>query len=521
MAAVQPQPTQSGELLSERVAGGILPKVLNSFDMVAIFAAIVLFITNAAVIQSAGPTAFGWWILGFLAFLIPSAIVTGQLGVMFPGEGSIYLWTHKAFGTFWGFFAGFCAWWPGVLVMVATGTITFAYLGYVFPGTVGSWSIQVQGLLIVGFIALSAALAILRFRVTQNIVNTVFVLYGLAIALMLIAGVVHLTSGHPAEVDPGQFSAWAPSKPTGINFSNWTFFGLVILALLGVEVPLNMGVEIRNTRSITRYLFWGSLTVMAAYLIATWAIMVTVPAADGRSAQVTAVAEAVKIGLGTFWGDLVALILAGFFLFITVVYNYSFARLIFVSGLDRRLPKAMSHVNANKVPDVGVLVQTIVAILFTLLAFVILPSTSGGGSPIDVQTRVYDVLQAAVTVIWCVSMVVLFIDVLIILRRYATEFEARRLANPAVFWICSVIGALATLIGIVSTLSGSWTPLISNDTGTVSLLGAKISYGTWFWWVGGIAVASMLVGALLYLLGRRTAATAARADAIPATGSGV
>ncbi|HEX8862784.1 MAG TPA: APC family permease [Actinomycetes bacterium] len=521
MAAVEPRPAQSGELLSERVAGGILPKVLNSFDMVAIFAAIVLFITNAAVIQSAGPTAFGWWILGFLAFLIPSAIVTGQLGVMFPGEGSIYLWTHKAFGTFWGFFAGFCAWWPGVLVMVATGTITFAYLGYIFPGTVGSWTIQVQGLLIIAFIALSAVLAILRFRVTQNIVNAVFVLYGVAIALMLIAGVVHLASGHPAEVDPGALSAWSPSRDTGINFSNWTFFGLVILALLGVEVPLNMGVEVRNTRSITRYLFWGSLTVMAAYLIATWAVMVTVPAADGRSAQVTAVAEAVKISLGTFWGDLVALILAGFFLFITVVYNYSFARLIFVSGLDRRLPRAMSHVNANKVPDVGVLAQTIVAILFTLLAFVILPSASGGGSPVDVQTRVYDVLQAAVTVIWCVSMVVLFIDVLIILRRYATEFEASRLANPAVFWVCSVIGALAALIGIVSTLSGSWTPLISNDAGTVSLFGAKISYGTWFWWVGGIAVASMVVGALLYLLGRRTAATAARADAIPAAGPGV
>jgi amino acid transporter len=518
MAAVEP--AASGELLSERVAGGILPRVLNSFDMVAIFVAIVLFITNAAVIQSAGPTAFGWWILGFLAFLIPGAIVTGQLGLIFPGEGSIYLWTHKAFGAFWGFFAGFCAWWPGVLVMVATGTITLAFLGYVFPGTVGSWSIQVQGVLIIAFILLSAVLAILRFRLTQNIVNTVFVLYSLAIGLMLLAGIVHLARGRAAEVDPAAFSAWAPSKPTGLNFTNWTFFGLVILALLGVEVPLNMGVEIRNTRSITRYLFWGSLTVMAAYLIATWSVMVTVPAAGARSAQVTAVAEAVKLSLGTFWGDLVALILAGFFLFITVVYNYSFARLIFVSGLDRRLPRVMSHVNANKVPDVGVLVQTIVAAVFTLLAFVILPTTSGGGSAVDVQTKVYDVLQAAVTVIWCVSMVVLFIDVLIILRRYAAQFEARRLANPAVFWVCSVIGALASLIGIVATLSGSWTPLISNDAGTVSVLGAKISYGAWFWWVAGIAVASMVVGALLYLLGRRSAASPAPTGAVPAAGPG-
>jgi glutamate:GABA antiporter len=518
MATVEP--AERDELLSERVAGGILPKVLNSFDMVAIFVAIVLFITNAAVIQSAGPTAFGWWILGFLAFLIPGAIVTGQLGLMFPGEGSIYLWTHKAFGAFWGFFAGFCAWWPGVLVMVATGTITLGYLGYLFPGTVGAWSIQVQGLLIVGFIVLSAVLAVLRFRVTQNIVNVVFVLYGLAIALMLVSGIVHLAGGHPAATDPVDFGAWRPSQETGINFTNWTFFGLVVLALLGVEVPLNMGVEIKETRAITRYLFWGSLAVMAAYLVATWAVMVTVPPADGQSAQITAIAEAVKIGLGAFWGDLVALILAAFFLFITVVYNYSFARLIFVSGLDRRLPRAMSHVNSGKVPDVAVWVQTVIAALFTLLAFVVLPTASSGDAAVDVQTRIYDVLQAAVTVIWCVSMVVLFVDVLIIVRRYAAAFEVRRLAPSGVFWVCSVVGAVAALVGIVATLSGSWTPLISNDAGTLSLLGAKIAYGSWFYWVAGIAVASMVIGALLYLLGRRTAAAAARGDALPAAGPG-
>ena len=36
----------------------------------------------------------------------------------------------------------------------------------------------------------------------------------------------------------------------------------MVLALLGVEVPLNMGVEIKDERSITRYLVWGSLAVM-------------------------------------------------------------------------------------------------------------------------------------------------------------------------------------------------------------------------------------------------------------------
>src|SRR5881398_3892979 len=113
-------PARPGELLSERIAPGILPKVLGPFDMVAIFVAIVLFAVQGSVVQQAGASAFVYWILGFLTFLIPGAIVTGQLGLMFPGEGSIYVWTNKALGAFWGFFAGFCAWWPGALVMVAT-----------------------------------------------------------------------------------------------------------------------------------------------------------------------------------------------------------------------------------------------------------------------------------------------------------------------------------------------------------------------------------------------------------------
>ena len=79
-------------LRSERITRGILPRVLNTFDMVAIFVAIVLFITNSAVATSINGTptngsAYVYWLLGFITFLIPGAIVTGQLGLMFPGEG--------------------------------------------------------------------------------------------------------------------------------------------------------------------------------------------------------------------------------------------------------------------------------------------------------------------------------------------------------------------------------------------------------------------------------------------------
>src|SRR5258708_6328220 len=163
-------------LRSERIAGGILPRVLNTFDMIAIFIAIVLFISNAGVIPGAGAAAFIYWILGFVAFLIPGAIVTGQLGLMFPGEGSIYVWTSKAFGAFLGFFAGFCAWWPGVLVMIATGDAVVTLiqqLGGQFNASLLTEPWQ-QGLVIILVIAFSFLLSVFRFPVTQNFPNTSF-----------------------------------------------------------------------------------------------------------------------------------------------------------------------------------------------------------------------------------------------------------------------------------------------------------------------------------------------------------
>jgi glutamate:GABA antiporter len=485
----------SGEVLrSERIAGGILPRVLNTFDMIAIFVAIVLFISNAGVIPGAGAAAFIYWILGFLAFLIPGAIVTGQLGLMFPGEGSIYVWTNKAFGAFLGFFAGFCAWWPGVLVMIATGDAVVALiqqLGGQFNANLLTEPWQ-QGLLIILVIAFSFFLSILRFRVTQNFVNIVFVAYGAAILLIGLAGVLWLAGGHAPQAS---FSASSWS----LNKTNFTFFGLVVLALLGIEVPLNMGVEINDMRAITRYLLWGSVVVIAAYLIGTFGVMMAVPVSSNNPNAVTqgnpaAVATAVQIGFGgagNVLGAIVDIIFIGFFLFNTAVYNYSFGRLLFVSGLDRRLPTWMSKVNANRVPWVAVLVQSIISGAFTLLAFVIMPYTlQTGFKPTDLSTVVYDILQAAVTVIWCVSMVILFIDVIIIRYKYHETFTRTRLAPDWVFYLCSALGLVASFIGVLVTFTNPWTTLMGT--------------GPWDIWIGGIGVLSLLIGAAIFFIGQAT-----------------
>jgi amino acid transporter len=489
-------PAKSGELLSERIAPGILPKVLGPFDMVAIFVAIVLFAVQGSVVQPAGASAFVYWILGFLTFLIPGAIVTGQLGLMFPGEGSIYVWTNKALGSFWGFFAGFCAWWPGTLVMVATAVLVVNLLQFLLtlPPFYQQNPLQElwkQGLIILAVIWASSALSIMRFRVTQNLVNGVFVIYGAAILTVGIAGLAWLLGGHPAAND---FSRNA----FGLNSGNATFYGLVILALLGIEVPLNMGVEVKDRKAITSYLLWGSIVVMAAYLILTFGAMVVVPVKNASSTY--AILQAVQTSLGAAVAVVVTVIMIFFFLFNTTVYNYSFARLLFVSGLDRRLPAFIGRVNANKVPQNAVLVQAVITTILTLIAYFLF------GSNTNISTGIYIALQAAVTVIWCLSMVFLFVDVLIIRSRYPEEFKREQLVPVWLFWLASLAGAVASAVGILVTLTGGWV-----FTGTLqgSWNPSIIDNGPWILIVGGVGIASLAVAVVVYLIGVNSARRAA------------
>jgi amino acid transporter len=493
-------PAKSGELLSERIAPGILPKVLGRFDMIAIFVAIVLFAVQGSVVQPAGASAFVYWILGFVTFLIPGAIVTGQLGLMFPGEGSIYVWTNKALGSFWGFFAGFCAWWPGTLVMVATAVLVVNLLQFLlalppFNLTNPLSALWQQGIIILAVIWASSALSILRFRVTQNLVNGVFVIYGAAILTVGIAGLAWLLGGHPAAND---FSRNA----FGLNGNNATFYGLVILALLGIEVPLNMGVEIRDRRAITSYLVWGSIVVMVGYLILTFGAMVVQKNSGPTFNSTTAILSAVQTSLGAFVAALVTLVMIAFFIFNTTVYNYSFARLLFVSGLDRRLPAFIGRVNRNKVPQNAVLVQAVITSIITFIAYVVFSGNT------NLSTGIYIALQAAVTVIWCLSMVFLFTDVLVIRSKYPEEFKREQLVPVGVFWAASIAGAIASAVGVVVTLTGGWV-----FTGQLqgSWNSAVIDNGPWILIVGGVGIASLAVAVVVYLLGLNTARRAVAA----------
>jgi amino acid transporter len=485
----------------------MLPRVLTSTDLGVIFVAITLFISNGAAIQPAGPAAFGWWVLGFALFLVPGAVATRRLFELVPGEGSVYLWTHRAFGHFWAFFAGFCSWWPGLLALVSLGPVALGFLGYVLPGTIGSASVEVQGVCVVAITVVCGCIAVLRLRVVQTAVNFTMLAYGLAVMTVIAAGATYLLTGHHAAVDPTQASAYATTSSHGLNTGNWTFFGLAVLALLGVEVPLNLGAEIKSSVATTRFLRWGCLAVMVSYLAVTWAIMVTVPQADATASAITPIPQTVAIAFGPLAGKAVALVLAACTVMMGAVYQYAFSRLLFVTALDRTLPESMARLNRRRVPANAVWAQTLIICAIVTLAFVVLPLLGYGGAPADIETKVYDVLQASVAVVWCLSMIFLFLDALVLSRRDRAAASGGSRRGRWMLWVSCVVGTYSSLVAIVATMSGSWTPLISNST-SFRLLGATVQWGNWSWSILVVASLSLLAGAGMYLMGERIRRTA-------------
>src|SRR5262249_41715325 len=207
--------------------------------------------------------------------------------------------------------------------------------------------------------------------------------------------------------------------------------------------------------------------VMGAYLWATFGNMVTVPVKDNNST--TGVLSAVENG---FWGAhwfavVIGLVLMWFFVSNTVVYNYSFSRLLFVSGLERRMPSALGKVtDGTKVPRNAILLQTALASIFAIVTFG--PWAQSG----DFPSQVYLIFQAAVTVIWCLSMVLLFADIFLVKRAFPAKFEAVRVSHPVLLYGSGVVGIAASVVGAVVTFKEPVDPDI-------------FSVGSWRLWLRG------------------------------------
>jgi amino acid transporter len=484
VGTVFPEKRRKEETLpSEAYVRKTMPQTLGTFDMTMIFLMAVFFINNPVGTTGAGAVAFIYWILGALTFFLPCVIATAQLGTMFPHEGSLYNWTHKALGSFWSLFAGVSFWVPGVLAMVGSAGIAVTFM----QGLNSTWLTEPrqQGVLIVFILVCSSALSIQRFRIVQNIVNVTMLLMLSVVALLGLAALLWLVTGHQAATSFTRGSDWA------INPGNYVLFSIVILAYLGADVSMIMGGEMTERKVVSRHLFRGGLLVIVSYMIVTWALLI-VEGPHAAALGPFSVIHTIDQVFGKFVGNIASICVIGFCIIFTTLLNSAFARLLMVSGIDRRLPIGLAKLNEHRVPANAIMFQTIVAVMFAAIVF-ILPYTTDLGNPANLANEMFTVSLSTHTLVWAISISFLFLDLLVLYLRDRRSFHERRIFPMPVLWTCMIVAPIACVLAIVVTLSYSPIP-------------QQIPNSQWWYVVGGLTVICLLCAAIGSMLATSEAA---------------
>lgn len=459
-----------------------MPPIAGTLDLTATFVLLIFFITNSASAIEGGAGTFTFWIVGGLTFFIPCVIATAQLGHMFPHEGSLYNWTHRAFGGYCSFFVGFCTWFPGVLLMVVAADVIVVYIQGLNPNwLVAPWQ---QGLLLVLLLAFSGVMAIQRFRTILNIVKVILGIAFLAVLIVGIAGVVWLLKGHHPATSFSTPTDWGLRwNPSG--YYTLALFGFITQAYLGIEVPLNMGGEINSRRVISRHLLWGAVLVLIGYLVSSFAILVVLGKAS--SGNPFALVLTVDTALGKTMGSIVAILIMCNFVITPIIYNYSYARLLMVNGIDQRLPVNMGRLNKYRVPANAIIFQTIVAIVFTVAIYIVAPAYTSSSNAVTLTSQIYNVVISASTLVWAISTAFLFINLAKFYFSDRKTFRTLLIFPMPVLWICIVLGTLACVVSIYGTL-------------LYSLIPDQIDNQHWWYIVGGIAFFCLMVAAISSML---------------------
>lgn len=465
-------------LQSEEYAAKTMPRVATTFDMTATFVLIIFFITNVASAIQAGAGTFVYWIIGGITFFIPCVIVTAQLGHMFPHEGSLYNWTHKAFGGYMSFFVAFCAWFPCILLMVTASDVVVGYIQGINPKwLVAPWQ---QGLVLMLLLAFSGFIARQRFQTVLHIVRITLVFAFLAVLLVGFSGIAWIVQGHHIATSFKTASDWGFNLSPG-SFYPLALFGFITQAYLGIEVPLNMGAEVSEHKVITKHLLWGTLLVFAGYFITTFGVLIVQGTA--QSGNIFAIVMVVDSALGKLIGSIVAILIMFNFVITPAIYNYAYARLLMVAGIDQNLPVNIARLSKNRVPINAITFQTIIAILFTAIIYIVMPIFASVNNAAVLNSDVYNVVISASTLVWAISTAFLFINLARFYFSHREEMLAKLIFPLPILWISIVLGTFTCLVSIIGTL-------------VYSLIPQQISNNQWWWIVGGITMTCLAVAAI-------------------------
>jgi amino acid transporter len=465
-----------------------LHRVLGTLDLVLLNVAAIVGLRWLSVAAQIGPSSLTLWVLGLVTFLVPSALTVLELSSRLPGEGGVYLWSKAAFGDLHGFIAGWSYWIANLVFFPSLLLFGAAVLLYV-PG--GSWLALANNPLYNGAVSLS----VLWFATLLNIVGLERAkwLQNAGAAATWLVGVLILCGGIVAW---HRFGAATPIAAPALlpdlgSVATLSSFATIALAYSGLELGPILGGEIKNPRrTIARALLIACVAIAVLYIAGTAALFVALPAQQinaisGVPQALTAVAT--RVGVPVLGVAAAALLtvsqMGGLGAWITGT-----ARLPFLFGLDRYLPKALGAVHPKfGSPHIALLTQGVLATVVLLAAI--------SGSAIR---EAYEVLIDMTVILTFVPLLYMF-AALPILRRRAPRGLPGVTLIPGGSFACWLVGGAGFSVTLLAVLFAMVPPAASASR---TLFAIKV--------VGGSATL-ILAGLAFYFRGRRLVSSTIRA----------
>lgn len=346
---------------------GRLQRSVHLRDLILFYVVAIVSVRWISVAAAAGPSSLVVWLIGIVALFVPIALAVLELSSRYPQEGGVYIWTRQAFGEFTGFMTGWTYWGsnltflPGMLYFAASTGLYLFGERYTFLQSSGMYFIvfSMAGLALVALLNVFG----MRFGKWLNNIGALCV-WSVLILLIVLGLLAAWRHGVAINID-------RHSLVPSLHFKDIIFWATLAFALSGLESGSFMGEEIRDPRrTIPRAILVSGLVIAALYILGTLAILLALPPGQisGLSGLMDAiVAIGARLGLGGL-GPVVAVLIMVNVLGGTSLWLAATARLPFVAGIDRYLPRAFGKLHPRYgTPHVALWTQTGVAAVCAVL----------------------------------------------------------------------------------------------------------------------------------------------------------
>lgn len=195
-------------------------------------------------------------LLGFIVFpiiwSIPEALVTAEMGTMFPENGGYVVWVSSAFGPFWGFQQGWMKWLSGVIDNALYPVLFLDYLKSAIPALGGGLPRVIAVLL------LTIALTYMNYRGLTIVGWTAVCLGVFSLMPFCAMGLISIPKLEPAR--------WLVVDMKNIDWN--LYLNTLFWNLNYWDSVSTLAGEVENPKkTFPKALFWGMLLVVMGYFI--------------------------------------------------------------------------------------------------------------------------------------------------------------------------------------------------------------------------------------------------------------